>query len=440
MSGTDESDYRNSFREIPLADTDRLPPACGNGLFEVSNLQPALNPSAFLLGDLPGLNNAVLRGDLSLQAFLDRVHAPVAALMVEAARPGIDRDGARLLLQQLGMFLSSAERHAQAAGQPPGAAVARFAGVDASLDHLGRVADHPPRDSAYTYWIWNQAGYTFTGDPQERLFAQTVAGTVESVEGACRSLRFVASPATPLASPDVVRYMEQAADLQELSYRLLATLGKHEGATRAPTFSGEFFTFNFRTWLTTWPVAGRKWEGPSAANFGAFWEADVRLIPTPPFYRHYVEGRLHTLPGEERSRVRAAMSAATVEDRILTCLGIDAARALVLDDATLDRLVRTAGISAFLTALDRYVAITTRWTKVHLALVKKKLEEPANAAAHLADRLPVDPNLGTGGGDWRKELLQILEMRANPPVLLQLFRVNRRANPAGGGQPDGRAA
>ncbi len=386
--------------------------------------------NAFILAYLPSLNNAVLRGELSPESFLDAIREPVSKL-VSASELERSRDGARMLLGQFGMLLNSAERHIQAAGAAPGAALAQFTGADSALLHLGKVGQHPPRDSAYTYWMWNRAGYSFTGDRQEHLFQETVISIVEGVDDISRLLRFVAS--TPLTSPDSIRYMKTAVELQEVNHHLLGNLAKHDPAMRAPVFSGYFFTYNMRTWLTSFPVGGTVWPGTSAANFAEFWESDLRLT-AQEFYRTYIEGRIHTVPDEEQSRVRTVMMEATIEDRILSKLGINGTQALTLDDATIHGLIHVAGISEFLAVLDRYVTITTNWTRAHVALVGKKLDETARAGTHVTGKVVVDPNRGTGGGDWRKELADIFGMRANPTILLHLFKINRQISSH---QPEG---
>ena len=73
--------------------------------------------------------------------------------------------------------------------------------------------------------------------------------------------------------------------------------------------------------------------------------------------------------------------------------------------------MRSAGLGAFLQELERYVIAVTLWSKIHLSFIRKQLEEAAPESSR---------------GDERKELLQILELRRNPPVLGRLFEAARR--------------
>ena len=376
--------------------------------------------NGFLVTRLPVLNEAVLARRLSLSAFVDWVR-PEAEKIVADSHRVLTRAQARDLLQELAMIVASAERHYQSNGEEPGFAV-QLLGVDNALMRLGAIADHPPRDSAYSYWTWHPMTLAFTRDSREKLFASIVNSTVQQMDVVAGRMRSVSMITTQLSDPEVVLHAHGTAEILALVARSLNPLAR-KAPDGSDLFSAKYFATEFRTWLAPWVVGNRKWDGPSAANFAAFFETDLRLAPASRFYSDYVQRRLETLPGEERRRVSQAFSEPTLEDRVLVELGQTRASLETMSDETVADIVIEKRVAPFLTAVARGSDALQRWTKIHLALVHKSLAEPA-VAGGVSD-LTVAMSKGTGGGEWREELPAILKMRRGHRTLERLFDIAR---------------
>jgi|CXWL01.1.fsa_nt_gi hypothetical protein len=363
---------------------------------------------------LPYLNERTFRNFMSLEEFLVAI-MPFAHDIIEAAQHCDTERDARARLLELAMVVLSAERHGQAAGQPKGSALSRLNGAEDTLVRLGAKGDHPPTMSADLFWLFNTR-YSFTTNPEERLFADVVRDTVACFETISSNLAIAAERWGTVSVRERTEALDRAAAAAETACKLLSKLA---------SFSGPFFTFEFRTFLVGLPIKGKDWDGPSAANFAPVMVSDVTLTAATKFYFKYIQGRMGTLPGEGRTRVSEALFGETVDAAIHRIVFSGSSSST--EEPAIDSAILATGSIELLLALDRYVEALGRWSKIHLALVRKKLEEPA-AAGLAANKTPdaVSADRGTGGGDWREELKRIMNERINPGGLRPLIESARR--------------
>src|SRR6266478_3325160 len=136
----------------------------------------------FIQQTLPSLNSDVETGRLTPDDLLAKIKPYIDALKNGSLqnKASLTRDEARYILQLLGFLISSLERHFRVNGSPPGEVIAQT-DCDLVLTTLASIAEHPPRDTHYTYWLWNTGTppMTFTEDTEEHYFNLAVIKTHE---------------------------------------------------------------------------------------------------------------------------------------------------------------------------------------------------------------------------------------------------------------------
>lgn len=383
--------------------------------------------------ELPALNTAIELKRLPASVLIAHSIPVVTKAVTEArTRMGhMDRAAALEYLQLLGFVISSVERHSQAGGNEPGKGLAQLGALDDMLIGLGRIAQHPPRDSDTTYWYRNRQGLlSYTGDSQERHFNFIVNLQREVQREACRLLRPICTLEIPIASPEAVNSMHQAADgLERMveGYRSFTEQGPG-GEWR---FSPGFFMRSMRTYLLPYPVGGEMWAGPNAANLAANMELDYLAGLTEPWYAEVVQSRWRYLTGEDQLELKASMRCVSVTERMIQALGLNADFILNNETETLAQIFGNSQVNVkeILCAYYLLMAPITQGTGVHFRLIKDYLiRNSASLTPEERNSLPVDPGHGTGGMGHKKTLA-IMAMRRKHPVVSKITCAIRLALP-----------
>jgi hypothetical protein len=280
---------------------------------------------------LPRLNMGILEGRLDVDAFVAE-----ATPVLEALREvGIDslaacrRADARRYLETLGFVACSVERHMQALGRPQGAGLGLLPGLEDALALAGMAAELPPTLGYTGYWLDNsgERPLTFTGDPQERFFRDMVVKVNDLHSRACALLRPIACGDVRVVDGDAVDRLLAAAEAEDGVHDCYRSF-RPVGPAAREEFTVPFFTFVMRTFLVAFPVHGRTFHGPNAANIAAQASLDYVSGLVEPFYRQHVEERMHYMSLEERMQVVQDMRMASVLDRLLDALGLTSADVL----------------------------------------------------------------------------------------------------------------
>jgi hypothetical protein len=398
--------------------------------FLVANARSIL--CEFVLRELPGINSAIEAKTAHPDSLVIRIRPLLAGVAqeVDDRRHHLDRHTARKLLQIVGFAVSSVERHSQASGEEPGAGKALLGPLDELLLKLGRIGQHPPRDSDTTYFYLNTGGvFKFTGDPQEAHFNRVVnvQRTVQSA--ACNLLRPICSGSVPVSSPDAIHAVIQAAGhLESLveAYRTFTEIGP-DGGYR---FSPDFFMRRMRTYLVGYPVAGEVWAGPNAANLAANMSLDYLAGVTAPFYTDIVEKRWRYLVTEDQAELHSDMHSASLTDRVVQAMELNCGFVMDSLPEDLARYIsgRPAEIQQMLCGFYQLMSPLTQATGIHYRLIKDYLIKNAEKLTPQEQQaLPVKPTQGTGnmGHDQTR---QIMEMRRKHPVVSKLLGAIRVAN------------
>jgi len=398
----------------------------------------------FVRERLPDLNGRTESGqDLRVITRLARKEVKRLRTATHDTHGGLERLGqreARHALQLLDFIVGSIERHHQSAGHGAGSGLGSLPGAEQLMLDLGRAAQHPPKGSAYTRWVWNDDELSFTGDEQEHLFDDVVRATHDLLESAGGALRRVVHGEARLSSRSGWDALEYAANRVQRCHEEYKRLkARKSGDDNAPAFSPRFFATRMRLYLPTYAIAGTVWDGVSAANLTAFWSVDF-LIGCVSGARDYsVGGARHgtyadlvthkavNVPREEQVLLSADMEAGSVLDHILRELALNPRDLPNHDEAHLARLLamRPALLNA-LPAFERMMAAWGSLSGYHLALIKSHLTKVAEGLSpEELESLGVPPDRGSGGLDL-SEVRAITMMRQRHPVLRPLLAAVRR--------------
>lgn len=387
----------------------------------------------FVKDRLPGLNTAIELKRSPLGVLLAHAQILVTEAIAEARaqRAHIDQALALEYLQLLGFVVSSVERHSQSAGNKPGEGKSQLGGLDDMLIDLGRIAQHPPRDTDTTYWYRNRHGVlSFTGDPQETHFNTIVNLQRDEQQAACRLLRPICTMSMSASSPEAVDTIRQAAHgLERIveGYRSFTEPGPG-GVSR---FSPDFFMRSMRTYLVSYEVGGEMWAGPNAANLAANMGLDYLAGVTAPWYEEVVQSRWRYLIRKDQVELEADMKCVSLTEHMIQILGLDTNFIINTDTETLAKriAISSANVKQTLCAYYLLMAPITQGAGVHFRLIKDYLiRNSASLTAEENKKLPVNPGHGTGGMGHDKTR-DIMAMRQKHPVASKLIAAIRLALP-----------
>lgn len=362
--------------------------------------------------ELPGLNAAVEMDVLEPEALVEDFRSLIARL----APDYLSRWQARQHLQLIGFGLSSIEKHFRECGHPPGYALAQFDGLETLLLKLGDLAAHPPRDSHYTYWLWNDGSLSFTGDPQETFFYDMVCLTHVLHSESLDAIRPLCTGNVPLDHASVVeRLQETAANLAQLhtGYRAFMQRGPDGQRNMEPVF----FMRRMRTYLPTFPIGGMEWGGVNAANLAVQMQIDYLIGAVNDDYAHVVEGRWRYLTVEDQAALALDMQLPSLLDVLLCAMHMtpDTLLSRPVQDVARCIAELTAPEQDALAAYRDIVVNAGKLTAMHWALIQNYLVKPSQQLSpEEKAKMAVSPDEGTGKAS-HAETEAIMRMRREHP-------------------------
>lgn len=381
----------------------------------------------FVTTKLPQLNLDTEREPGNLANFMTVASAVVgSAISALQTAPPLNRDLARNWIQLLGFVISSAERHFQANGNPPGHGVSQFPGLDGVLVKLGIEAAHPPRDTHYTYWFWNpEARYMFTG-PNELWFNTVVRSTDMLQQESATALRAICSGELDLdkaaARDAIVLATENTRKIYQ-KYQMFWAVNESGAHNMEPAY----FMKRFRTYLATYPIGGESWGGVNAANVTSQMQMDYLVGTVSDSYAQVVQSRLRYLTSEDAVALKSDMALPSlvriIWDRLLQSvtpitIGVDEVSELI-------RKERPWMIGVIAAFRDLHGAVA-QLTAYHWALIQNYLVKPGK---QLTDQerldLPVRPDQGTGNNS-HEATARIRDMRRQHDVSALLVAALQR--------------
>ncbi|MFZ4583876.1 MAG: monodechloroaminopyrrolnitrin synthase PrnB family protein [Acidimicrobiia bacterium] len=349
--------------------------------------------------DAPNRDDAFGQLRRELQELLQQTHA--------AGIPELEADR-RDLMRFVGFGVSSLESHAQRRRSAPGAALdALEAGEFIQL--LGDSLGHVPRDSLYTYCLWNTGDgrIAFTRDQQEDLFVDVVAVSLAHIEAAIRTIDLALMAHSLSVLPDVAELLNKSAS--ELSSARLQ-FSRFRGS-----LTKEFFLGELRQYNVPWVIGGREWHAPTAADSAAQIELDLLCGFRSDEYMEHVNSRAEYLTRADREQVELMIGndARSLTEMIRATIATvpdvrPFANPYVLRDA-IQKL--TPERQEVVRAAHGVLLEAGKLTARHFQLVDNYLESEPEAP----QRGPVASAKGTSGMSV-EQLAELVEMRRFDPM------------------------
>ena len=377
---------------------------------------------------LPGFNTAIELGNAPVEALIAAALPYVEELVQTISERFVDKLTARSMIQVLGFTLSSVERHLQSAKNVPGTGFNYFANLESGLIELGRIAEHPPRDSHYTYWTWNRGDQpmTFTGDPQEIVFSNAVNEIDRLLSETCELLRPLCQQQIalnePLASTHLQECLENVIQVGIEFQRFM-----DRTADNRRMMEPMFFMTRMRTYLTKYPIGGTTWEGVNAANVISIPQTDYLLGLADEAYPEVVGDRFRFLTTEDRILLQQDMNRIPLLDVILKAANLSRIQIGMLSADEIALLLHTLP-SALSQPLNLYLAVCRTYAKAfnkHFSLIGNYLVKPAALlTSEQKAGLPVSPDEGTGKHS-HEDTNKLRKMRADHITIKTLMNAHQ---------------
>jgi hypothetical protein len=245
---------------------------------------------------LPALNTAAREGeDAALSALLSEGGARAMRLDADTAQE-IDSRARAIAIGDIGMIIASAIRH----GVPE--SDERVTPMIQHVAALARTTDHPPRDSIYTYILWNgiegRGLRLFTDHPFEVEFVRASATALAHYRVAADACREI-----DLRASDAFERLERATNALTSVRAQYQSMFERFHAERPAWFRDDY-----KAYFPSFVVDGTRYDPPSGANAADVLELDLMVGSSDEQYRHHIEGRLHNLISADRHRLDVAMT------------------------------------------------------------------------------------------------------------------------------------
>lgn len=362
----------------------------------------------WLQHELPQLNNAA-GSDPSAIGKLKTVTREFITAFPRLNTIGITE--ARSAIKYIGFLVSSLELHSQDVGNAAGSALSEIEGAEKLLTGLAAIAKHPPRDSLYTFALWNHSPtITFSGDPQETLFVDVVRQSTNELFNCGNCIR-------------QIRHAHDADDL-----RSLKEADGHIDATRQqfirflrtddngrPALTAEFFANIMRQYNCKWVLAGQEWGGPTAANCAPYISIDFLLGAADSEYNQHTLERFRYLTDEDQMMLDCDMKSMSLAEGLHRKIGKDQSEFLSAgNDEIASLLVANRDVYEFTVAFNQLAEKFSQLSGLHYGLINKffKSESEADQEKTVA----VDNTRGTSGMSF-PDVWKIRQMRRTSPVL-----------------------
>ncbi|MCB8978693.1 MAG: DUF1864 family protein [Ardenticatenaceae bacterium] len=377
----------------------------------------------WVLDNLPLMNGDVQAGILSLQEMACLIQPLVTEAQYLLANYELeDLWMARMLIQPLGFLISSLEKHYQERQHTAGTALRHLKGAEDLLFQLGKVANHPPRDSHYTNYLWNVVAppLTYTGDPQEVFFVRSVTRTNELHEDSYNALLSICKGELSTESDDVCDAIKHATK-NILAVRDIYRSFFHKDEKGVRNMDFDFFV-QLRTFKPPFPIKGINWTGANAGNLAVQMCLDYLIGTVMAEHSDFIDTRLRLLVGEDQAAIQAAKQQPSLLDRLLKRLRLTHDEVQHWDDEKMIHYFHQQdfGLQHAITAYGELVKAAGEMSAIHWSLIQNYIVRPGKRLATEGSRLAVSPEIGLTNTPHEK-IKQIMEMRRNHPKINRLL-------------------
>jgi hypothetical protein len=374
----------------------------------------------WLLADLPQINDAVLNKRCELSVLSDQVSELVARM---PDHTHFNERTAREAMLYLGFAISSVERHSQDRGVEAGVALrALNPHMEDMLVNLGRIGGHSPRDTVYTFALWNNPNsvITFTGDRQEQLFIDIVAQSFSFVEDAADKIHTILHDGKVSEASNIALLSEAGDDIENMRKQYLRYMERMPDGSQALT--ADFFLNVFRQYNCNFPVNGEMWGAPTAANSHSHWLIDLMIQPVEPGYREHIMSRTRYLTTEDKAKIKFAASHDGILEKLAREFNVAPAVLVSLDGEAFSEFAATLSQEdqVALVAVGKLMDTYAKASAMHWTLISNYMIKPLNMRINTATTVAADR--GTSGLTL-DEVQHIRDDRFNNPFLVNIKRL-----------------
>lgn len=374
----------------------------------------------YIRDKLPQINKAIEAGELRLDTLIFIASWWAVELQGNFISYNLTPQEAQAYIQPLGFLVSSIEKHSQQKGKPPGAGIAQVPGLQDVLEILSQIAECPPRDTIYTFWLGNKGNnrtnpLTFTENPGEILFNRAVNETNRLNTISSDALRQICNGNLS------IRKAEAIAALDYSTQNTSAVLTEYRSLSKG--MEPKFFATGYRTYLPTYPIKGVFWGGPNAANIPSQAQLDYLIGTVNSDYARTMEGRWRYLSADDQATLQADMALPSLTARLLEDLGLTSTEVEQMDlDALRKLMVQRPELQPALFSFEQLIKATNELTAFHWGLIQSHLVKPSTQLTpEEKAQLPVKPDSGTGGNS-HQHTKNIMFMRLKHPVASKLAK------------------
>lgn len=320
-----------------------------------------------------------------------------------------DEDFSRYILYLLGFLLSSIERHSQMSGKSPGDAIKNINNLTKLLVELAEVANHPPRDTIYSFSLWNtKDSLTFTGDEQEKFFIEVVADSTECLYSA---VNIYESMRKGIDQENINSLLGILDKIVETGNHFRRFLKKNEKGELP--ISPNFFLEVLRQYNCSWVINDEIWEGPTAANCVPYICLDYILGVSNNKYNSYINSKCKYFTREDQELLDRVKSSKNLFTRITDFLFDNRVDLIKVEDSELREVISKNAVVYQYVKLYYQVAYEFyKLSRLHFGLIHRYM-----IRSDFSDKaMIIDRDKGVSGMTI-DDVKEIREMRSNIPFM-----------------------
>lgn len=368
----------------------------------------------WVLHELPKINAGVDSGHIPLDELISQyttLHQQARMFIPEA-----DKLYARKLLTLLPFGVLSVERHLKSVNKNA-SVFSTIPGLENDLIQLSDKAKHPPRDTLYTYCLWNTSNiHSFTGDPQEQLFIDVTTKMTDYLAVANTTLQKGISLFNPDLPMDSTEHLKLSSDrIEATRQQLLRFLAKD--ANGKNSLDPVFFLNNMRQYWCTLNIGNKEWGPPTPANCVPQMGLDFSIGALMEGYQQHVENRYKYMTEEDSESLRRGMQEPTLLSTVAQLLNLtEVELSQPIDQAKLGELGGKQ--REYLQTTNTLLKRSSSLTALHWTILSTYLDKPLRKKEDRAifTSGPVNNTRGASGMEF-DEVKEIRDMRRLHPAI-----------------------
>lgn len=371
--------------------------------------------------ELPAINDRVVAGQGCVYELSQPAGNELSLLVAGIDPDNLTRQQATDMLRTVAPIISSIQRHLVTYNHRQTHFSQLFTfDIESFMVGLGKKACLPPRDSAYTTWIFNHSPiYTFDTNPGWIFFWEAVRITNVNnldvftiLEEITNGYYYITSDRAIELISEAVIYLSNTFDF----YKQFVKGG----------MLPEYFAGVFRTYFLEYSIGEKKYTGSNATNLPSVPALDYKIGITNDAYSDTVKSRFQHYIPEDINFVTNAMKEPSILQLIVEALGFDFYFFKYATDqeivASFNKMFLTERVKKVFSATLDLVHVLASWSKQHFGLINTYLikQEQKMQQCPLGHTAPAVSTTHGVGGATHEETKFIRDMRANNEIIRKL--------------------